>query len=53
MEKRVCIFCGYLYDPELGNPDNGIREGTPFEELPEGWICPNCGAAKELFVVKS
>ncbi|WP_457678547.1 rubredoxin [Thermovibrio sp.] len=49
MEKFVCIPCGYVYDPEVGDPENGIAPGTPFKELPEDWTCPWCGAGKEDF----
>lgn len=49
MKKYVCTVCGYVYDPEAGDPDNGIRPGTSFEDLPEDWVCPVCGAAKEEF----
>lgn len=48
MEKYVCV-CGYVYDPELGDPDQGIEPGTPFEALPEDWVCPLCGLAKDVF----
>jgi len=51
MEKYVCIPCGYVYDPEVGDPDNDIEPGTPFEELPEDWVCPVCGAGKDEFEV--
>jgi flavin reductase (DIM6/NTAB) family NADH-FMN oxidoreductase RutF/rubredoxin len=44
-----CTVCGYLYDPEKGDPDNGIGPGTPFEDLPDDWTCPVCGAAKDAF----
>jgi len=44
-----CTLCGYIYDPALGDPDNQIRPGTPFEELPDDWVCPECGAGKEDF----
>ncbi len=44
-----CTICGYIYDPELGDPDSGIKPGTPFEELPDDWICPVCGAGKSEF----
>ncbi|HBI15897.1 MAG TPA: rubredoxin [Desulfobulbaceae bacterium] len=47
--KRYECPCGYIYDPAIGDPDNGIDAGTPFENLPEGWVCPKCGAAKEDF----
>jgi rubredoxin len=49
MDKWKCTVCGYVYDPELGDPDGGIPPNTPFEKLPEGWVCPVCGAAKDLF----
>ena len=47
--KYRCTVCGYVYDPELGDPDGGIKPGTPFEELPDDWVCPVCGAAKSQF----
>jgi len=46
---HICDVCGYEYDPQLGDPDNGIPPGTPFEELPDDWTCPTCGAEKEFF----
>ena len=49
MDKYVCGICGYVYDPKIGDPDNGVEPGTPFEELPEDWTCPVCGASKDLF----
>ncbi len=49
MEKWECLVCGYIYDPEKGDPDNGIEPGTPFEELPDDWVCPECGATKDQF----
>ncbi len=49
MAKYKCSVCGYIYDPELGDPDGGIRPGTPFEKLPDGWTCPVCGASKDQF----
>ena len=47
--KYRCTVCGYIYDPELGDPDGGIKPGTPFEEIPDDWVCPVCGAAKSDF----
>ena len=47
--KYECSVCGYVYDPELGDPDGGIKPGTPFEEIPDDWVCPVCGAAKSDF----
>ena len=49
MEKWICTVCGYTYDPVVGDPDNGIEAGTAFENLPDTWICPDCGVGKELF----
>ena len=47
--KYKCTICGYIYDPEAGDPDSGIKPGTPFEELPDDWVCPVCGAPKSDF----
>ncbi len=47
--KYVCNVCGYEYDEEAGDPDNGIEPGTKFEDLPEDWICPLCGVGKDEF----
>jgi len=47
--KYICTICNYTYDPEFGDPDSGIPAGTPFERLPETWVCPICGAAKAKF----
>ena len=49
MAKYKCTVCGYIYDPELGDPDGGIKPGTPFEKLPDDWVCPVCGASKDQF----
>ena len=49
MNKYRCIPCGWEYDPAVGDPDNGIQPGTPFEELPDDWACPLCGAGKDAF----
>ena len=49
MKKYVCVECGYIYDPEIGDPNFGIAEGTLFEDLPEDWICPICGEDKDFF----
>jgi len=51
MEKYTCIVCNYVYDPETGDPVSGIPPGTPFEELPDDWVCPDCGADKEFFEI--
>ena len=47
--KFVCTVCGYVYDPAAGDPGEGIPPGTPFAQLPKGWVCPICGAGKEQF----
>ena len=49
MAKYECTVCGYIYDPQLGDPDGGIKPGTPFEEIPDDWVCPVCGASKDQF----
>jgi len=49
MDKYECSVCGYVYDPAEGDPDNGIAPGTKFEDLPEDWVCPTCGAPKSEF----
>ena len=49
MERWICTVCGYVYDPEIGDPDNGDEPGTSFEDLPEDWVCPDCGVEKDLF----
>ena len=52
MEKYVCLLCGYVYDPEIGEPDEGIEAGTAFENLPDDYKCPLCGASKNQFTKK-
>ncbi len=49
MQKYVCDPCGYTYDPETGDPENGIAPGTAFEDIPDDWVCPICGVDKSLF----
>ncbi|HZJ03789.1 MAG TPA: rubredoxin [Thermoleophilia bacterium] len=49
MQSYECKLCGYVYDPEKGDPSQGIEAGTAFEDLPEDWTCPDCGAGKEEF----
>jgi len=49
MDKYKCSVCGYIYDPEMGDPENDIPPGTPFEKLPSYWVCPLCGAEKSEF----
>ena len=50
MKKYRCTVCDWIYDPAIGDPDSGIAPGTPFEYLPEDWVCPLCGVGKEDFV---
>jgi rubredoxin len=49
MDKYVCTVCGYIYDPELGDPDSGVAAGTKWEDVPEDYECPVCGASKDDF----
>lgn len=49
MAKWKCTICGYVYDEANGDPDSGVSAGTPFENLPEDWVCPICGASKDQF----
>ena len=51
MQKYVCDVCGYIYDPEVGDPDNGVAAGTAFADIPEDWVCPLCGVGKDQFSV--
>ena len=52
MKKYICKVCGYVYDPEVGDPDNGVQPGTAFEDIPDDWVCPLCGVGKEDFEPK-
>ena len=47
--KYVCDVCGYVYDPAVGDPENGVAPGTPWEEVPEDWLCPLCAVGKDQF----
>jgi len=49
MKKYLCDICGYVYDPGAGDTESGIAPGTAFEDLPEDWVCPVCGAKQRLF----
>ena len=53
MDKYVCTVCGYVYDPEQGDSSNGVDPGTKFEDLPDDWECPVCGASKDDFEKES
>lgn len=49
MQKYICLTCDYIYDPAKGDTDSGIAPGTAFKDIPEDWVCPDCGVAKEDF----
>ena len=49
MDKYVCNVCGYVYDPAEGDPENGVSPGTSFDDVPDDWLCPVCGAPKSEF----
>ena len=49
MKKYQCSICGYIYDPAKGDPANGVKPGTAFEDLPDSWVCPICGGGKDSF----
>lgn len=49
MKNYVCIVCRYVYEPQKGDPENGIAPGTSFEDLPEDWVCPICFVGKDEF----
>ena len=51
MNKYKCLLCGYVYDPAVGDPDNGVAPETAFEDLPDGWVCPDCGVGVDEFEV--
>src|SRR3954447_19876424 len=48
-QQYICTSCGFIYDPDEGDPDGGIPPGTPFEDIPDDWFCPVCGARKKDF----
>jgi rubredoxin len=49
MDKYRCIVCGYIYDPAIGDATQNIAPGTPFEKIPDTWVCPECGVTKDNF----
>ncbi|MDD5089486.1 MAG: rubredoxin [Candidatus Wallbacteria bacterium] len=49
MKNYICNVCGYVYDPSVGDPDNGVAPGTPFDKVPDAWVCPVCGVGKDQF----
>ena len=52
MDKYVCTICGYVYDPAIGDSDNGVAPGTAWEDVPDDWECPICGASKDDFEIE-
>lgn len=48
-KKYICAACGWIYDEALGDPDSGLEPGTLYEDIPEDWICPECGVDKTYF----
>lgn len=53
MKRYICNACGYVYDPDVGDPDSNIAPGTAFEDLPDSWVCPQCGVGKDEFSLKN
>lgn len=49
MKNYVCDVCGWVYDPSKGDPDHGVKPGTPFDQVPDSWVCPECGVVKDSF----
>ncbi len=49
MDSYECTICGYIYDPAEGDPENGVKPGTAFKDLPDDWLCPVCGVGKDGF----
>jgi len=49
MDKYVCTVCGYIYAPDKGDPTSNVAPGTAFEDLPDDWVCPECGVGKDQF----
>lgn len=47
--KWICTLCGWIYDPAIGDPEEGVEPGTKWEDVPEDWVCPECGATKDDF----
>jgi rubredoxin len=49
MKKYACDVCGWIYDPAVGDPLHGVKPGMSFEDVPDGWVCPECGVPKNQF----
>jgi len=52
MKRFKCTICGYVYDPEIGDVNGNVSPGTSFEDLPDDWVCPICGATKDQFEIE-
>ena len=52
MKKYVCTLCGFVYDEEKGLPDEGLAPGTKWEDVPDDFVCPECGVGKDMFEVQ-
>ena len=52
MKKYVCTICGFVYDEEKGLPDEGLAPGTKWEDVPDDFVCPECGVGKDMFEVQ-
>ncbi len=52
MKKWKCSICDYIYDPAKGDPENGVKPGTALEKIPDDWVCPTCGATKDMFEIE-
>ncbi len=53
MRKYICSLCGHIYDESLGDPDSGLAPGTKFEDIPDDWMCPDCGVGKDMFELQN
>jgi rubredoxin len=53
MQKYICDVCGYVYDPQKGDLENGVEPRTAFNDIPDDWVCPECGVGKESFSPES
>ena len=51
LPSYICTVCEYIYDPVVGDPDNGVPAGTAFEDIPDDWVCPVCGVEKDMFEI--
>ncbi|OGF27978.1 rubredoxin [Candidatus Falkowbacteria bacterium RIFOXYB2_FULL_47_14] len=51
MAKYKCTICDYIYDEAIGDPERGVKPGTKFDDIPDSWTCPLCGAGKDKFIL--